>query len=88
MSRFVCSFASDTSYHVEQVGRYELLKLVESLLQFYVVVIKSSVTVVGSCLNQSSTGRLDDLDGLLSVQRRLGSKFSGSCWSIRMTLLA
>ena len=57
MSRFVCSFVSDTSYRVEQVARYELFKLVESLLQFSVVVIKSSVTVVDSCLDQSSTGR-------------------------------
>ena len=74
MSRFACSFVSDTSYRVEQVGRYELFKLVESLLQFSVVVIKSSVTVVDSCLDQSSTGRFDDLDGLLNVQRRLESK--------------
>ena len=72
MSRFVCSFVSG----VEQVGRYELFKLVEYLLQFSVVVIKSSVTVVDLC--QSSTGRFDDLDGLLSVQRRLESKSGGN----------
>ena len=74
MSRFVCSFVSDTSYRVEQVGRYEFFKLVESLLQLSVVVIKSSVTVIDSCLDQSSTASFDDLDGLLSVQRRLESK--------------
>ena len=77
MSRFVCSFVSDTSYRVEQVGRYELFKLVESLLQFAVVLIESSVTVVDSCLDQFSAGRFDDLDGLLSVQWRLESKSSG-----------
>ena len=43
---------------VEQVVRYEF-KLVESLLQFSVVVIKCFVTVFDSCLDQSSTGRFD-----------------------------
>ena len=43
---------------VKQVVRYEF-KLVESLLQFSVVVIKCFVTVVDSCLDQSSTGRFD-----------------------------
>ena len=85
MSRFVWSFVSDSSYRVEQVGRYELFKLVESLLQFSVVVIKSSVTVVDSCLHQSSAGRVDNLDGLLGVQRRLESKSSGK-WSMLLSL--
>ena len=53
MSRFVCSFVSDTSYRVEEVRRYELFKFVVSLLQFSVIVIKSFVTVVDSCLDQS-----------------------------------
>ena len=50
---------SNTSYRVEQDGRYEFFKLVESLLQFSVVAIRSSVTVVDSCLDQSSTGPLN-----------------------------
>ena len=87
MSRFVCSFVSDTSYRVEQVGRYELFKLVVSLLQFSVIAIKSSVTVVDSCLDQSSTGRFHDLDSLLSVQRRLESKPSGNKAEIFATVV-
>ena len=57
------------------------------LLQFSGVVIKSSLTVVDSCLDQSSTGRFDDLDGLLSVQRRLETKSSGNKAEIFVTMV-
>ena len=39
------------------------------------------------CLDQSSTGRFDDLDGLLSVQRRLESKSSGNKAEIFATVV-
>ena len=49
-----------------------MFKFVKSLLSFVVVVVDFSVTVV----YQSSTGGLDDLNGLLCVQRGLKSKSS------------
>ena len=57
---------------VEQVVRYEF-KLVESLLQFSVVVIKCSVTVIDLSLDQSSKGRFDIwLETCVEVQREQG----------------
>ena len=50
-----------------------------SRYKFYfvvVVVVESSVTVVYPRSNQSSTGGLDDLNGLLCVQRALNTKCS------------
>ena len=38
---------------------------------FVVAVVESSVTVVYPCSDHSSTGGLDDLTGLLCVQREL-----------------
>ena len=51
---------------------------VKSLLYFVVVVVESSVTVVYSRSDQSSTPSvgLDDLNSLLCVQRGLKSKSS------------
>ena len=46
------------------------------MLYFVVVVVESSVTVVYPRSDQSSTGGLDDLNGLLCVQRGLKSKSS------------
>ena len=45
------------------------------LLWFVVTVVESSVTVVYTCFDQTSTGGFDDLDGLLCVQQRLQFKF-------------
>ena len=53
-----------------------MFKFVKSLLYFVVVVVDSSVTVVYLRSDQSSTGGLDDLNGLLCVQRGLKSKSS------------
>ena len=50
-----------------------MFKFVKSLY-FVVVVVESSVTVVYPRSDQSSTGGLDDLTGLLCVER--GLKFS------------
>ena len=44
-----------------------MFKLVKSLLCFAVVVVESSVTVVFLRSDQSSTGGLDDLNGLAVV---------------------
>ena len=53
-----------------------MFKFVKSLLYFVVVVVDASVTVVYLRSDQSSTGGLDDLNGLLCVQRGLKSKSS------------
>ena len=51
-----------------------MFEFVKSLLYFVVVVVESSVTTVYLRSDQSSTGGLDVLNGLLSVQRGLNSK--------------
>ena len=86
--------------------RFRLLSQLnsKSMLHFVVVVVESSVTVVYPRSDQSSTGGLDNFNGLLCVQRGLKSKPSRnkakifasmvepeanqSCCRIRLALLA
>ena len=49
-------------------------KFVKSLLYFVVLVVESSLKVVYIRSDQSSSGGLDDLNGLLCAQRGLNSK--------------
>ena len=44
------------------------------LLEFLVLVVESSVTVIYPRFDQTSASGFDDLDGLLCVQRRLKFK--------------